>query len=120
MIRLFKISVPGSVLALILSEAVLLFSCYLVAAYVTLDAAPDVFLLDADGLWSIALVVLVIIAGLYFADLYQTYRIQSRIELIQQYCLVLGVTFLVQALLNYGRWDFLVLPKWTIDRKSVV
>jgi exopolysaccharide biosynthesis polyprenyl glycosylphosphotransferase len=113
-IRLFKISVPGSVVALIISEAVLLFSCYLVAAYLTLDAAPDVFLLDADGLWSIALVVLVIIAGLYFADLYQTYRIQSRIELIQQYCLVLGVTFLVQALLNYGRWDFLVLPKWTM------
>jgi sugar transferase (PEP-CTERM system associated) len=113
-IRLFKISVPGSVLALIISEVVLLFSCYLVAAYVTLDAAPDVFLLDADGLWSIALVVAVIVAGLYFADLYQTYRIQSRIALVQQYCLVLGVTFLVQALLNYGRWDFLVLPKWTM------
>ena len=79
-----------------------------------MDASPDVFLFDADGLWSILLVVMVIIAGLYFADLYQTYRIQSRLALVQQYCLVLGVTFLVQALLNYGRWDFLVLPKWTM------
>jgi sugar transferase (PEP-CTERM system associated) len=113
-IRLFKVSVPGSVLALILSEAILLFACYVTAAFVTIDAAPDVFLLEADGLWSITLVVVFILLGLYFADLYHTYRIQSRIELVQQYCLVLGATFLMQALLNYGRWDFLVLPKWTM------
>ena len=55
MIRLFKVSVPGSVLALILSEAILLFSCYVIASYLTIDVAPDVFLLEADGLWSIAL-----------------------------------------------------------------
>jgi sugar transferase (PEP-CTERM system associated) len=113
-IRLFKVSVPGSVLALILSEAILLFCCYVAAAYITIEAAPDLFLFEADGLWSITLVVAVILIGLYFADLYHNYRVQSRIELVQQYCLVLGATFLVQALLNYGRWDFLVLPKWTM------
>jgi sugar transferase (PEP-CTERM system associated) len=102
------------VLALILSEAILLFSCYVTAAYLSTDVAPDVFLLEADGIWSIVLVVTVILIGLYFADLYNTYAIQSRIELVQQYCLILGVTFLVQAMLNYGRWDFLVLPKWTM------
>lgn len=84
------------------------------AAYITVEAAVDIFLFDADGLWSIALVVAVILLGLYFADLYDTYRVQSRIELVQQYCLVLGVTFLFQALLNYGRFDSLVLPKWTM------
>jgi sugar transferase (PEP-CTERM system associated) len=113
-IRLFKVSVPGAVVALLLSEAILLFCCYLLAAYITVEAAVDIFLFDADGIWSIVLVVAVILLGLYFADLYDTYRVQSRIELVQQYCLVLGVTFLFQAMLNYGRFDFLVMPKWTM------
>lgn len=111
MIRLFNVSVPSSVLALILSEAALVFACYVVAAYWTLEFSADIFLTEAGGLWRIALVAMLIVLGLYFSDLYESFRIRSRVALLQQYCLVLGVAFLVQAILSYGRWD-VILPKW--------
>ena len=37
MIRMFRVSVPSSALALIISETILVFSCYILAGYVTLD-----------------------------------------------------------------------------------
>jgi sugar transferase (PEP-CTERM system associated) len=111
MIRIFKVSIPNSVVALVLSEAILIFSCYVLAAYWVLDVAADIFLVDDYGLWHIALVVSVILLGLYFHDLYDDYRIRSRTLLLQQYCLVVGVAFLLQAMLSYARWN-LLLPKW--------
>ncbi|MGH9559289.1 MAG: sugar transferase [Bryobacteraceae bacterium] len=111
MIRLFKVSVPSSTLALIFSETILLFSCFVLAAYWTVEA-PDLYLLDDGGIASIALMSGIILLGLYFADLYENYRIPSRTELIQQFCMAIGAAFLVQAMLNYGRWNSLVLPKW--------
>src|SRR5258708_26895221 len=111
MIRLFTVAVPSSVLALILSEAALVFACYVVAAYWTLEFSADIFLTEAGGLWRIALVATLIVLGLYFSDLYESFRIRSRVALLQQYCLVLGVAFLVQAILSFGRLD-VILPKW--------
>jgi|SRR5579863_5447766 len=111
MIRLFKVSIPSNVVALVVSEIVLVFSCYLLAAYLTLDIAPDVFLIDEGGLWHITLVVGVIILGLYFHDLYEDFRIHSRVLLLQQLSLVLGMAFVLQAALSYARSSFL-LPKW--------
>ncbi len=111
MIRLFKVSIPGNVVALVVSEIVLVFSCYLLAAYLTFDVAPDVFLIDDEGLWHIALVVGVIILGIYFHDLYEDFRVRSRMLLLQQTSLVLGMAFVLQAALSYGRSNYL-LPKW--------
>jgi sugar transferase (PEP-CTERM system associated) len=102
MIRLFKVSIPSSVIALILSEAILVFSCYILAAYLLLDVAVDVFLFDDGGLWRIMLVVAVIMLGLYFHDLYENYRIRSRLLLIQQFCLVVGRGIGAQRLLFLG------------------
>src|SRR6185437_4556970 len=108
MIRLFRVSMPSSALALIISETILVFSCYLVAGYATLDLSSDIFLWKDGGWWRVALVALFILLGLYFNDLYDTYRIPSRTVLLQQFCLVLGLAFLIQALLSYGRWDVIV------------
>ena len=113
MIRLFKVSIPSAAIALILSEAILLFSCYVLAVYWT-DLSAPVYLTDDGGLWTIGFLVLLVVIGLYFLDLYDNYRITSRIALIQQYCVVLGAVFLFQAMLNYGRWNRMVLPKWTM------
>ena len=41
MIRLFRISIPSSAVALVLSETILVLSCYVVAAYATLDIATS-------------------------------------------------------------------------------
>ncbi len=80
------------------------------AVYWTTEAA-DVFVFEDDGLWGVGFVVLVILIGLYFSDLYESYRIPSRIALFQQFCVVLGAAFLFQSVLNYGRWSTLVLPR---------
>jgi exopolysaccharide biosynthesis polyprenyl glycosylphosphotransferase len=119
MIRLFRVSVPSSVVALVLSEMILIFSCYVLAAYWTLEFSPDIFLIDDGGWWHIGLVVGLVVLGLYFHDLYDNYRIRSRMLLIQQFCLVLGVAFLVQAVLSYGRWD-VILPKWMMVYGSLM
>ena len=111
MIRLFRVSIPSSVLALVITDAVLVFSCYLAAAYLTVESSVDVFLLEDGGWWRIAVVTGAVILGLYFSDLYEHYRVRSRIALLQQFSLVIGAAFLLQALLSYGRWD-VILPKW--------
>lgn len=113
MIRLFKVSVPGSIVTLLLSEVVLLLCCYILGVYWSVEA-PDVFLFYDNGLWAVGFVVLVIVMGLYFADLYDDYRVPSRVGLMQQFCMVLGAAFLVQAWFNYSRWSFLILPKWAM------
>src|SRR3954471_20730780 len=119
MIRLFRVSVPSSVVALVLSETILIFSCYVLAAYWTLDFSTDIFLIDDGGWWHIALVVGLVVLGLHFHDLYDNYRIRSRTLLMQQFCLVLGIAFLVQAMLSYGRWD-VFLPKWMMVYGSMM
>jgi sugar transferase (PEP-CTERM system associated) len=118
-IRLFNLSIPASLIALLVSETVLILSCYTLAAYWTVDAA-DVFLLDEGGMVSLCIVTAVIMAVLYFHDLYETYRIQSRIQLMQQFSMALGVAFLAQALFNYGRSTVLVMPKWTMMYGSLM
>src|SRR5512140_281078 len=110
MIRLFRLSIPSSAVALVLSETVLLLSCYVVAAYLTLDIATDILLLQDGGWWRVAFVCGFLVLGLHFNDLYDDYRIRSRTILLQQFCLVLGIAFLLQAVLSYGRWD-IILPR---------
>jgi sugar transferase (PEP-CTERM system associated) len=112
MIRLFRVFVPSSVIALLLSEASLVFTCYVVATFAVLHEDPQVFLFDDNGLASIAVVVASIIVGIYFHDLYGQFRIKSRILLFQQTGVVVGIAFLVQALLGYLKLRDFLLPTW--------
>ena len=112
MIRLFRVFVPSSVIALLLSEAILVYTCYVVATFIALYEDPQVFLFDDNGLGRIAVVVTCIILGIYFHDLYEQFRIKSRILLFQQMGVVVGVAFLVQALLGYLRLRDFLLPTW--------
>src|SRR5690349_13327261 len=114
MIRLFRVSIPASVLVLVVLETVLLIGCYTLAAYLTTTddgISPEFFLLYEGGWIPIVFVALVVQVGLYFQDLYDRLRPRSQIFLAQQISLVLGGAFLLQALLGYGR-SSLQLPKW--------
>jgi exopolysaccharide biosynthesis polyprenyl glycosylphosphotransferase len=111
MVRLFRVSVPSSVLALMISETFLLTACYVIATYFTMQVDAGLYLIEDNGLARIVLVVLLLQIGLYLSDLYDNYRARSRIVLIQQCCLVMGGAFLAQALLSYGRLN-VILPKW--------
>ncbi len=112
MIRLFRVFVPTSVVALLLSEIILTSTCYVIAAFIVLDVDPQVFLLYDNGLVRIAIVVACIMLGVYFHDLYTHFRIKSRILLFQQIGVVLGLAFLMQSLLVYLRLRELILPTW--------
>jgi exopolysaccharide biosynthesis polyprenyl glycosylphosphotransferase len=110
MIRLFRVFIPASVLALLFSDAAILLFSFVVACYLVLDVDPSIFLLSEGGLERITLVALSIMLGLYFNDLYTRLRIRSRVELIQQFCLATGAAFLIQAFVSYVNRDWM-LPR---------
>jgi sugar transferase (PEP-CTERM system associated) len=77
------------------------------------------FLLDDNGLLRILIAVSTIVLGLYFNDLYESFQITSRIQLIQQVCLSVGVAFFAQALLGYLFIGWIV-PRYTMILGSII
>jgi hypothetical protein len=120
MIRVFRVFVPASVLVLIVSEFLLLFFSYVAASYLVFTQIdPLVFLLYDDGFARIATVVVVIMLGLYFNDLYGNVRIKSRVLLLQQLCMAVGIAFVTQSVFSYGNQDW-TLPKWMMINGSAI
>jgi len=101
MIRLFRVFVPVNTLILLLSEILLVASAFLLATYIMLDVDPTDYLLYEGGIQSIVLVLLSILIGLYLHDLYSDIFVTSRIVLLQQLCLVIGIAFLTQGFIAY-------------------
>jgi len=97
------------ILSLLVPETILIFSCYILAAYWSGGADPSVFLLYDNGLLQIALVAAGVLVGLQLNKLYVQVGVRSKILLVQQLCLTLGVTFLLESLLTYLRIPDLVL-----------
>ena len=119
MIRLFRVFIPSSVLGLLLSEFVLIYLCYVAAPFllnefVNPDFDAQFFLFSDNGLYRIALIVVCIMAGIYFHNLYAHLRVRSRMLLLQQLCLVVGIAFLTQALLTYLKRPEWTVPKWVM------
>jgi len=101
MIRLFRVFVPVATLALLISEILLVTGAFILSSYILLPADPGDYLLYEGGLTSLALVVVSILIGIYLHDLYTEIHIKSNIALLQQLCLIMGITFLVQGLVSY-------------------
>src|SRR5690606_9972954 len=113
MLRLFNVYIPTSVVALLISEVILLFTCYIVAASLRMSTDLEVFFLYGTGLVGTATVVTSVVIGMYFQDLYTQFRVKSRIVLMQQVCLAIGVAFMIQAVMNYIS-PGLLLPRWVM------
>ena len=111
MIQLIRSIVPASVLLLLVSETLVLLFCYLLAAAIVIEVDPQFFLFEELGLFRICIVVASILIGLYLQDLYTRIRISSRVLLMQQISMVLGIAFLIQALLTYIDRS-LMLPRY--------
>jgi sugar transferase (PEP-CTERM system associated) len=114
MVRLFRVFIPSTVLGLLLSEVLLVSACYYLACALMVEGDLTIFLLYEGGLPRLALVVASIILGLYFNDLYTALRVHSRILLLQQMSLVIGITFLIQGLLAY------LNPAWRMPRRVML
>ncbi|MEO5924508.1 MAG: sugar transferase [Bryobacteraceae bacterium] len=118
MIKLFRVSVPGSVLVMLLGDILLLVFCYLLPVLWTEELPLAEFLWADNGALQIGLVIVVLIAGLYLSDLYEHFRKQSITAVVQQLCLIQGVELLIQSLLSYVRSP-LVSSKWTMLYGSI-
>ncbi|HEU0124456.1 MAG TPA: sugar transferase, partial [Bryobacteraceae bacterium] len=105
--------IPTSVVALLLSEIILLCLCFVVALVFVMDVDPEYVLLYDGGAIRIAIAVFSILIGLYFQDLYTELRIRSRIFLVQQFMMALGLAFLAQAMTTYVN-PALILPRWVM------
>ena len=129
MIRLFRVFIPASVVALLVSEICLVLACYGAASFFTLSEDPAVYLFAEENYWKVLIVGACVILGLYLQDLYSDLRITSRVLLVQQVCLAVGAALLMMAFLGYlrpdmllGRWLMIigslgvvmVLPAWRI------
>jgi len=106
MIRLFRVFVPVGALALLFSEILLIASCFLAVTILILNVDPAVFLFADNGLLRIGVVVASILFGLFFEDLYTQISVKSRVLLLQQLCLVMGIAFLLQGFVSYVRDGF--------------
>lgn len=119
MIRIFRVFVPTSVVALLVSEVILLFLCFVVALVGVMDVDPEFVLVYDGGALRIAIAVFSILLGLYFQDLYTELRIRSRIFLFQQFMMAVGLAFLVQAMSTYVN-PTLILPRWVMIYASAI
>jgi sugar transferase (PEP-CTERM system associated) len=124
MVKIFKVFVPVSVIALLLCEAVILFGCYLAGLYLAQwffegPGFADDFLFSGNGPLRLSIVVAMIMFGLYCNDLYENFHIDSQIQLVQQVCLAVGIAFLTQALMAYlvAGW---ITPRYTMILGSVL
>jgi sugar transferase (PEP-CTERM system associated) len=127
-IRLFRVFIPASVVALLISEIILILGCYVLALFF-LGIDPAFYLFEERNYWKFLVVAAAIILGLYFQDLYGDLRIISNILLVQQVCLSVGLALLISAFIGYidpnallGRWLMMIgslgvvilLPLWRI------
>ena len=101
MIRLFRVFIPVGTLTVLIGEILLITSAFVLATFIVLEVDPTVFLLYDGGLVRILLVLSSILLGLHFHDLYSQIHVKSRIVLLQQLCLVIGIAFLIQGFISY-------------------
>jgi sugar transferase (PEP-CTERM system associated) len=101
MTRFFRVNIPATSLALLISDTLLATSAFVLATFLTLDVDPQTYLLYDGGLVHLIPVLLSILIGMHFCDLYSQVHVHSRIVLLQQLCLVMGGAFLTQGFLSY-------------------
>ena len=103
MIRLFNAYVPARTLLLTVTETILVILGFILAvvlwAGTTLDA--NIYLLYENGLGRIGLVAAVFLILMYYFDLYNTFVLTNRREVLTRLVGVLGCTFVALAVLYY-------------------
>lgn len=123
--QLFRAFIPASILGLAISEAILLFLCYVAGQWLVIHFLNPyidlpIYLLDEGGILQISIVVACLMLGLYFQNLYSNVRVKSTTLLLQQVCLLVGLSFLLQAFIAYARHPEWSLPRWTMILGSIL
>ena len=100
-------------MGLVILDALLIFACFLFAAYIVFTDVTDIYLLDDGGRVSVSIGAVTILLGLYVSDLYTELRMRSLGSIFLKVTLVIGAVFIVQALLAYMSSGF-ALPQTVI------
>jgi hypothetical protein len=85
----------------LISEILLITASFILGVFFGLPSDSAAYLLDGTGMFSIGLIVLTIVIGLYLNDLYTEIPVKSVTFLIQQLCLIMGTAFMVQGAASY-------------------
>jgi sugar transferase (PEP-CTERM system associated) len=118
MIRLFKVSIPLSVIGLLTTEPALLLACYVLACYWELGREAVTYLNDDNGIARSAVLALAFVFGAYLTDLYEQVRVRSWIALISQVMSILGAALIFEAVIGFLNPDW-ALPKEVVLTGSV-
>lgn len=113
MIRIFRVLVPISALALLFGDLVLITLSYLAAVFLDPDLDIEIFL-DQSGTLYLFQVVAILFAGFYLQDFYDRVRTRTRTAVFQQICFSIGLAFLIQALVSG------INPDWVLPRKVMM
>jgi sugar transferase (PEP-CTERM system associated) len=95
-------------MALLVLDALMVFACFIAAAYISYGDVTELYLLYENGLVKIGIAAGSLLLGLYFHNLYAEIRVRSLSLLLQQVLMVIGAVFLIQALLAYLNADVVV------------
>ena len=114
-IRVFRVLVPASILALFLLDVLLIFACYAAVSYNELDG--DLYLFSLSGWQPIAVVEGLILLGMYFRHLYGDLRTPGWVTLLQQLSLIFGTTFIAAAIFMHCRlfWGKIYETTWILE-----
>jgi sugar transferase (PEP-CTERM system associated) len=105
MIRIFRVFLPTTAVALLISETLLIVAAFLLALHFEVPGGLTIYLFYDGGLTRLVIVVFSVLTGLYLYDLYADIAVRSKVMLAQQLCLVIGVAFVIQAILHYLNRD---------------
>jgi len=104
MIRLFNAYFPTRTLLLTVTEAILVTAGFVLAVEFTTGTTTDanIYLLYENGLGRILLIVAVFLVLMYYFDLYDSFVLANRREVVTRLVGVLGSAFVTLALLYYA------------------
>lgn len=104
MIRLFNAYFPTRTLLLTVTEAILVTLGFVLAVVLTQRTTTDanIYLLYENGLGRILLVVVVFLVLMYYFDLYDSFVLANRREVVTRLVGVLGSAFVALAVLYYA------------------
>jgi lipopolysaccharide/colanic/teichoic acid biosynthesis glycosyltransferase len=109
MVSVLRTLFSTRVLSLWLPDIILIYSCYILAAYWAVGTDPSVYLLYDNGLLQISVATAGLIAGLQLNRLYAQPGVRSKMLLLQRLALAVSVPLLLESLLGYLQVRDLVL-----------
>ncbi len=114
MIRIFRVFISLRVLIAFFGDALATCAAYVAAAYLNPEIQPADYFWNRMGWQPVAVVTGLVLFALYFRDLYRDLQVRSRILMVQELFVVLGMMFLTEALFAY------LTLGWSLPRRMLL